>query len=308
MPAAPQDAQTVPVRVQIIELEPFALDLVIPSYLTVKDLSHRVAQDAGLGAFWEDGTRRIYWLRARGRVLQDHEKLQELGIVPHELLHLLPQPPVGSGVQERPPEYPENKGYAAGGNLALVGGIGQMAIWAGAWVMALSVDQSIIVAFLPAVAMALHVTSFARHIFGGVGSAVRIPAAGLAIYMPVMIMVMLASWLWAGIAPLDMFGPLVLGVFGGFFGVLLAWLAWYGPVEALPERTIAHVLAEEQEAVYSCGICGLDVPPDVRSDCIYQCGRVFHSGCYAARQSVWNKEGCAVCGWMPGQGAAPGAA
>ncbi len=308
MPAAPQDAGTVPVRVQVIDMDPFALDLVVPTYLPIRDLSARLARDAGLGGYWEDGTRRIFWVRARGRVLQDEEKLQDLGIVPHELLHLLPQPPAGSGVQERPPEYPQNKGYAAGGNAALVGGLAQMGVWAFAWTMALSLNQGFLVSFLPAIALALHVTSFSRHIFGGEGTAVRIPIAGLGIYFPMMGIVLISSWIWAGIEPMAMFAPLVLGVFGGMIGVLMSWLAWYGAVEPLPERTAAHVLAEEQEAVYACGICGLDVPPDVRTDCMYRCGRVFHTGCYQARQSVWNKEGCAVCGWVPGQGAQPGVA
>ena len=113
----PRDAGTVPVHVQVIDMKPFSLDLVVPTYLPARDLTQRVARDAGLGAYWPDGTRREYWLRARGRLLQAEEKLQDLGVVPYELLHLLPQPPPGSGLEERPPEYPVNKGYAAAGNL-----------------------------------------------------------------------------------------------------------------------------------------------------------------------------------------------
>ena len=73
----PRDAGTVPVHVQVIDLEPFALDMVVPTFIPVSDLTQRVARDAGLGAFWEDGTRRHFYLRARGRLLQDHEKLEE---------------------------------------------------------------------------------------------------------------------------------------------------------------------------------------------------------------------------------------
>src|SRR5689334_10487542 len=91
-PLAPQDAGTVPVRVQVIDLEPFALDMVVPTYLPAKDLTQRVARDAGLGAYWPDGTRRLFYLRARGRLLGEEEKLQDLGVIPYELLHLLPEP------------------------------------------------------------------------------------------------------------------------------------------------------------------------------------------------------------------------
>src|SRR5688572_11896464 len=107
--AMPQDAQSVPVRVQVIDLEPFALDMVVPTYLPARDLTQRVARDAGLGAYWPDGTRRMFYLRARGRLLAEDERLQDLGVVAYELLHLLPQPPEGSGLEERPPEYPPNR-------------------------------------------------------------------------------------------------------------------------------------------------------------------------------------------------------
>ena len=55
-PYAPQDAQTVPVHVQVIDLDPFALDMVVPTYLPASDLTQRVARDAGLGAYWPDGS------------------------------------------------------------------------------------------------------------------------------------------------------------------------------------------------------------------------------------------------------------
>ena len=56
----PRDAGTVPVRVQVIDLETNALDMVVPTYLPASDLTQRVARDAGLGAYWEDGTRRHF--------------------------------------------------------------------------------------------------------------------------------------------------------------------------------------------------------------------------------------------------------
>ena len=301
--AGPQDAGTVPVRVQVIDMDPFSLDLVVPTYLAVSDLTQRVARDAGLGAYWEDGTRRIFYLRARGRVLQDHEKLDELGIVPYELLHLLPQPPLGSGVQERPPEYPESRGYAAGGNLNMVTGLGSMFLWMAGWILALSYDQSPMVSVPPSLALAMLCTSFSRHMLGGEGSAIRVPLVGLGVYLPMLTLSMIGTYFMAfePIEPTAMAMAAIPALIAGVGGVLLAWLAWYGPVEPLPERTVAHVLQQEQDAVHQCGVCGLDVQPDVRSMCQFNCGRAFHTGCVAARQSVYNGDGCAVCGWQPGQ-------
>ena len=114
------DVQTVQVRVQVIDMRSFTLDLVLPTYLPARDLTQRVARDAGLDAFWPDGKRRLYWLRARGRLMTEEERLSDMGVVPGELIHLLPEPPAGSPVMEQTPDYPETRGYAASGTLALV--------------------------------------------------------------------------------------------------------------------------------------------------------------------------------------------
>ena len=118
-----RDQQTVSVRVQVVDMNSFTLDLRVPTYLPAKDLTQRVARDAGLDAYWPDGKRRLYWLRARGRLLQDNENLGDLAVINGELVYLLPQPPAGSGVLEQPPDYPENRGYAGKGTLALVGSV-----------------------------------------------------------------------------------------------------------------------------------------------------------------------------------------
>lgn len=301
--AVPQDAATVPVRVQVIDMDPFALDLVIPSYLAVKDLTQRMARDAGLGAYWEDGSRRIFYLRARGRVLHEDEKLQDLGIVPYELLHLLPQPPVGSGVQERPPEYPPTTDYTAGGNLNMLGGLMLMLGWVGAWAYAWGMSHGPLHSLLPAAALGLLCTSFARHMLGGVGSSMRVPVVGALLYVPLMGISAALAVLTGDVAAIDMGVAVAMAFVAGMFGVMLSWLAWYGAVEPLPKVTVAHVMQAEQQAVYPCGICGLDVYPDVRSDCRYACGRVFHKGCISARESVSNIQGCAVCGYNPNAGA-----
>src|SRR6478735_8832344 len=101
-------------------MKSFTLDLQVPTYLPARDLTQRVARDAGLDAFWPDGKRRLYWLRARGRLMSDEEKLQDLGVVNGELVYLLPEPPAGSGVFEQPPDYPEQHPYSGAGTLALL--------------------------------------------------------------------------------------------------------------------------------------------------------------------------------------------
>ena len=95
------DAQTVTVRVQVVDMKPFLLDLTVPTYLPARDLTQRIARDAGLDAYWQDGRRRLYWLRARGRLMNESETLSDLGVINSELVYLLPEPPAGTGVGER---------------------------------------------------------------------------------------------------------------------------------------------------------------------------------------------------------------
>lgn len=294
----PQDAGTVPVHVQVIDLEPFSLDMVVPTYLPASDLTQRVARDAGLGAYWEDGTRRLYYLRARGRLLEDHEKLEDLGVVPYELLHLLPQPPEGSGLEERPPEYPPNLGYAGAGNLNVVSGLVLVLGWTVVWAVALTVDQRPLVGLIPGVGLSLLSTSFARHLWGGLGSSPKVPITALLVYLPLMLMAGIPAFL--GGAEGARVGVAIGSAFvAGTFGVMLGWLAWYGAVEPLPKVTLKQVKDAEAMVTWPCGICGAPVTADIKADCVYGCGRVFHAGCYKAKQSLGTEDACAVCGFRP---------
>jgi len=296
---APRDAGTVPVHVQVIDLEPFALDMVVPTYLPARDLTQRVARDAGLGAYWEDGTRRNFYLRARGRLMEEEEKLEDLGVVPHELLHLLPEPPEGSGLEERPPEYPPNRGYAGAGNLNAVTGLVTVLLWTGAWAVAISASQNPLVGLLPGIGLALLSTSFARHLWGGLGSSVKVPVTGVGLFLPLLVLACIPSIL-IGVA--DLAGiALVAGpaFIGGVLGVMLAWLAWYGAVEPLPQVTLKQVKEAEALITYPCGICGGAVTQDIKADCRFGCGQVFHDGCYRAKESLAGAAGCGVCGYTP---------
>jgi uncharacterized ubiquitin-like protein YukD len=296
---APQDAQTVQVRVQVIDMDPFALDLVVPTYIPARDLTVRVARDAGLGAYWEDGTRRQFWLRARGRLLGDEEKLQDLGVINGELLHLLPQPQPGSPVMERPPEYPANRGYSAAGWPHVVSSLVAMSLWAIGWTIVLTVNQGILTGLFPGLGLALLATSFARHLWGGEGSSIKVPLTGFVIYASLLVIAAVPAVAIAHASIPSLAIALAAAFLGGMFGIMLGWLAWYGAVEPLPKRVTQAAAAQQQVQLPNCGICALPVEPGVRADCIYRCGQVFHSGCYAARRAVAAADVCAVCGYRP---------
>lgn len=299
--AGPRDAATVPIHVQVIDLEPFALDMTVPTYITAADLTQRVARDAGLGAYWEDGTRRNFYLRARGRLLGDEEKLEDLGVVPHELLHLLPEPPAGSGLEERPPEYPPNMGYAAAGNLAAGLGLLTVVGWTAVWAIALSYQPSWYVGLFPGLGLSLLSTSFARHLWGGLGSAIAVPVTGLLVFLPLMLLAGVPAFAMGTAGFTELLFALGPAFICGVLGVMLGWLAWFGAVEPLPEAVVKakEVKQAAAEVTWPCGICGQAVTPDVKADCVFGCGQVFHAGCYKARQSLGAEGGCAVCGYRP---------
>lgn len=299
--AAPR-AGTVPVHVQVLDVEPFALDMELPTYLPARDLTQRVARDAGLGAYWEDGTRRRFWLRARGRLLGDDERLDDVGVVPHELVHLLPQPPEGSGLVERSPEYPPNRGYAGAGNANVAMGLLAAGAYTAAWTVALSTSPGPVTGLLPGVGLALLVTTLARHLWGGEGSEIRVPLTAMALYLALFALVGIGVW---AAGPLEI--PVLAmglgsGLVGGVFGVMLGWLAWYGAVEPLPAPAVQGAApvaaAAAPEATSPCGICGGPVEAAVRADCGRGCGRAFHAGCLRARQALAASpgSGCGICG------------
>jgi len=122
---------------------------------------------------------------------------------------------------------------------------------------------------------------------------------GMGVVLPLLVVVGIPSFL-AGTA--DVMGmALVLGsaFVGGVFGVMLGWLAWYGAVEPLPKVTLKQVREAEALVTYPCGICGGAVTQDVKADCRFACGQVFHDGCYRAKESLADAAGCGVCGYTP---------
>lgn len=295
---AGEEQNTVNLRVQVIDMKAFTLDLQVPTYLPARDLTQRIARDAGLDAHWDDGRRRLYWLRARGRLMGDEEKLSDLGVVNNELVYLLPEPPAGSGVLEQPPDYPETRDYAGAGTLALLGSLMLVLSWAVGWGIALSMERSLSVVSLPGLAMGLFCTSFARHMWGGAGNRIRIVVTGLALQLMITVIAFLSPVLLTDASVLEVYRESVPGLILGMLGVFMGWLAWWGGVEPLPPRQQQQVeQAAQVVATVPCGICGGGVEPKVRVECQHGCGMYFHQGCYKAKTAVYrgDRAKCAVC-------------
>lgn len=293
------ESTVVNLRVQVIAMKSFTLDLQVPTYLPARDLTQRVARDAGLDAFWPDGRRRLYWLRARGRLLRDDERLSDLGVVNAELVYLLPEPPGGSGVQEQEPEYPVNQGYPGAGLPALFGALALVVGWAVLWGTALGSARSLWVTSLPGLALGLFCTSLARHAWGGRGTQLRIAVTALVLQLFLSVVAVAAPILFSGQDPVEMYGQGAPGIILGMIGVFIAWLAWWGGVEPLPTtRQEAQTAQAQVAAVVNCGICGLGVEQNVRVECAHGCGQHFHQGCQRAKTSVYRGDAskCAVCG------------
>ncbi len=296
------ESQTVNVRVQVVDLNPFTLDLQVPNYLPARDLTQRIARDAGLEAYWQDGRRRLYWLRARGRLLTDEETLLQLSVVDGELVYLLPEPPAGTGVVERPPEYPENRGYRAKGTAVLLTTAAGALLWTIAWGVAMGQMRNNWTVAVPAVALGLMTTNFARHAWSGRSNRIRIPLSSLGLVLPCLALALTISTLSDGASSGSPFADAFACIVFGVVGVMIGWLAWWGAVEPLPSRIIAEPdIQEEGATVVTCAICGTDVLPDVRTGCDF-CGRYYHTGCYGARLAVdvGTSVKCESCGIATG--------
>lgn len=299
------EQNVVNLRVQVIDIKSFALDLQVPTYLPGRDVTQRIARDAGLDAYWPDKRRRLYWLRARGRLVKDDEKLSDLGVIDGELVYLLPEPPQGSGVIEQQPEFPETHPYAGAGYLVLLGSLVGTLLWAVAWGIAVANDRSLVVVLFPGLALGLLCGTLARHTWGGRSNRVLIPMTGLALQIMLSVFAFISPMVYqyltvGGLDAVDyqlLVAQLLPGVIVGMFGVLMSWLAWWGAVEPLPPVQLQQQVVQQVAAIPDCGICGRPVEVDVRSECAHNCGKVFHVGCFKARQANYrgDPKACVVC-------------
>ena len=173
-----------------------------------------------------------------------------------------------------------------------------LVVFSMAWGWALTMQRDLWTVLAPGMALGFLAVSLARHVWGGEGTQLRILVAGLMVFTIVFILAFLPGVLM-GEPPAEVYSQSVPGFVLGFGAVFLGWLAWWGAVEALPpvRRVGPAENAGEAVATATCGICGQGVTPEVREDCVHQCGQVFHKGCYAARVSVYRGDSrfCAVC-------------
>jgi hypothetical protein len=297
--AAPKEAGTVPVRVQVIDLEPRLVDIVVPTYLKSEDLTQRIARDVGLGGWWEDGTRRVFHLRARGRVMRPDERLEDVGVVSYELLHLLPEPRPGSPVQERPSGVPTEVSPPVSRSSRIFRWF--MAIsWAMLWAVAADGSPTGTTAWWPSFGLAF-CASYALRRHGTpvwtVRSLLPVFLTATALGVPAVVLGTAAA---PGLMASSRFA--VLAILGGGAGVLMSALAWMGPLEVVRGRVEAAATVVDEVVAMACGICAQPAGAEVSEACPYGCGRVFHRGCLRARQSVAQGPGCEVCGADVGRG------
>ncbi len=299
MTVAPREAGTAPVRVQVIDLTPRVLDLVVPTYLPAADLTTRIARDAGLGAWWPDGSRRTFGLLARGRLLRDDERLADVGVVPWELIHLLPDPAPGSPVRER------DAGLAAAlpparSVLNRVASVLRVLAWTAIAAVGLRALPMPGVAFLGAFGSAWLTALAVRRPGGSI--ALWDALAGAVLGVPMLAVLGAVAWT-SGVDAVAIHHAaagaslrlLVLTGLGGGVGALLGGLTLLGPFDPLTAEA-ASTATEASQSGRACALCGGAVSIDVAEGCGYGCDRVFHRGCLAARRAVATGTGCEVCG------------
>ena len=289
------------VRVQVIDAQPSILTTTVATYLPMDQLTQLIARESGLQAFWPNGVRRLYWLRARGRLLQPNQTLAEVGVVGDELVYLLPQPPPDMSAFEQSPDYPERHPYLGQGYPVLVLSLFGIMFWGIGWCLAIQMSPTWWISMLPGFGFGVLNVHFARHIWGGRASRLRVLVTAL-LFMVLMTIfssftVLILPTIGEALSPLGFFKQNFLGILSALLAILVTFLAWWGPVE--PLNIGAKVVKEEQKemALPICGICGTGVEPEVKVGCQYRCSKVFHTGCYSQVMRSYRDDPrfCAVC-------------
>jgi len=285
---------TVLLRVQVIDMEPKKLDLRLPLFLRASDVSQRIAREAGLQTFWPDNTRKLYALRARGRLLHPDETLGNLQIMDNELLYILPQIRPNTPLQEQYPEYPVETNYAAGALSILCIQISVIMFFSVNWGLSIAESGHWATLLFPSMGIGVMCTAFARHAWGGKAMRIKIIGSALVLYLMAIVPCFVVSY----IIPIDEgFGQrLLLGFGTGFVGLLISWIAWWGAVEPLVHKKVVQKQVQAKKTQHQCGLCGGGISSEVLefSAC---CNRWFHTGCYAASHAAYRgpKGFCPIC-------------
>ena len=287
-------------RIQVIDIEPRQLDVTVPRYIPVSDLSQRVVRDAGMQSHWANRFRRHYYIHARGRMLDHSETLESVGLVDGELIYLLPQPDAQLGVLEQNPAYPEVKPYLGQGLTQLMLTLFAVLLFSFLWGMALSVEQSVWTAVLPSLGLASLCVAVARHAWGGWAFNMRVGSTGFVIYLIALLPPLFAPTVLSGVELSEFIKVLAPGIALGLAGIIFSWIAWWGPVEPLNRRSVEQQRDSEQpSALPLCGICQRGVEPAFQTTCTYggNCEKVFHKGCLVAKQASFQGDPrlCPAC-------------
>ena len=287
-------------RIQVIDIEPRQLDVTVPKYIPVSDLSQRVVRDAGMMSHWPNRFRRHYYIHARGRMLDHSETLESVGLVDGEVVYLLPQPDSQLGVLEQNPEYPEVNPYLGQGMVQLMLALSSVLVFSFLWGMALSVEQSPWTAILPSLGLSSLCVAVARHAWGGWAFNIRIGGTALLLYVIALMPPLFAPTMLSGVELSTFIRTFLPGAVLGLTGLIMSWIAWWGPVEPLNRTSVKEQRAfEDPAALPLCGICNREVSANVQSFCSYstECGRIFHQGCLTAKQSSFQGDSrlCPVC-------------
>jgi len=230
-------------------------------------------------------------------VLEDKETLADLKIIRHELLHLLPEPPAGSGVVEQEGAKAEAGSQEATPRMVLA--LAWPVLWAFFWGMALTVDRQWWATLIPGLALGMLCVSMAKRVFPVAGRDLKLllTALGLcALLVPLALVPAIYLGQGAGVV----LGEASPGIIAAILGAVVGWLAWWEPIEALPERARQEsgISSAAEEVQAACGLCGGAVEKAVQKACPYSCGKLFHRGCYQARLAAAGQsdEACGLCG------------
>ena len=310
---------TVVLRIQVIDMDPKTLDLTLPDYLRASDLSQRIARDAGLKTHWANNTRRLYQLRARGRLMHRNETLRDLNVVNNELIYILPQISPNSHIQEQYPEYPEETKYIAGALSILLMLLCVIMFLSVCWGLSLAESTHWVTLFLPAMGIGILSTSFARHAWGGKARRIRVILLGVTLFAIALLPCFLVSYFIPESAfepstPVEpgeepeklsvqfiYFTRMFPGMITGFVGTVISWVAWWGAVEPLNKKQQEEIKEEAAKDLPKCAICGGPVAAHVlvrsSNNCRTCAPNVFHQGCYTAKLTAYyGPEGhCKIC-------------
>jgi hypothetical protein len=293
-------AQTLLLRVQVVDVQSATLNLHLPTFLPAKDLSQRIARDAGLQAHWPDGSRRQYWLRARGRILDSDETLASLAIVPHELLHLLPEPPEDTNVVEQEHLIDEPP-PAVGGNTQLALALVSTLVWSVLWGISLTTPHGLLVSLFGGFSLGALSSTVGHHLIELDSRSVKKALSALGITL-ITIPLVVVPGISLGLPVGDLVSGNLAGIAAAFIGALVGWVAWWEAVEPLPESVRNQEgisTASDAHALPSCTLCGGSVEESVKASCPYGCEKVFHTGCFQARASLnKDEDNCGLCGAM----------